>query len=113
MNSYSVRCIFEVPKEDFNTLEFLYEERITVWRAADIDEALDKAVKEAEDYSEAYSFTYTGLAQAYWMISKADLDGVEVFSLMRESDLSADEYLNAFFSTGNERQQGKRIEKAG
>jgi hypothetical protein len=111
MNSYSVRCIFEVPKADFNLLEFLYEERITVWRAADIDEALDKAVKEAEDYSEAYSLTYTGLAQAYWMFTETGLDGVEVFSLMRESNLSSDEYVNTFFSTGDERQQGKRMKE--
>jgi len=30
--------------------------------------------------------------------------GSEVFSLLRNSDLQPDEYLNAFFDTGSERQ---------
>ncbi|GAA5118868.1 hypothetical protein JIN84_22525 [Luteolibacter yonseiensis] len=106
MNSYSVRCIFEVPKEHSNKSAFLYEERITIWRAKDIDEAIDKAAEEAEIYADSNSLSYTGLAQAYWMFTKTDLDGVEVFSLMRESGLKTDDYLDAFFSTGNERQKG-------
>lgn len=107
MDSYSVRCVFEVPKENFNTLEFLYEERITIWCAEDMDEAIDKAVAEAGRYAEANSLSYTGLAQAYWMFTKTELSGVEVFSLMRESELPVESYLDAFFSTGNERQRGK------
>ena len=107
MNSYSVRCIVEIPKEEFNSLAYLYEERITAWLATDIDQAIDKAITEVEDYCEANGYKFTGLSQAYWMTENAQLDGVEVFSLLRESDLPSDEYLDAFFSTGNERQAGK------
>lgn len=38
------------------------------------------------------------------MLFTAPRDGAEVFSLMRDSDLEPDDYLDAFFSTGNERQ---------
>jgi hypothetical protein len=105
MNSYGVRCIFDCPKEEFNTLGYLYEERITVWKADDIDLALDRAIDEAKSYANTNRFTYSGLAQAFWMISPIDVDGVEVFSLLRESDLELDHYLSSFFSNGHERQK--------
>jgi len=105
MNSYGIRCIFSCPKEDFNTLTYLYEERITVWTADDIDAALDRAINEAKSYADANEFTYSGLAQAFWMFTEIDVSGVEVFSLLRESDLEADVYLSLFFSTGHERQK--------
>ena len=108
MNSYSVRCIVEIPKEEFNSLAYLYEERITVWTATDIDQAIDKAITEVKDYCEANGYKFTGLSQAYWMTEDLPADGVEIFSLLRESDLSSGEYLDAFFSTGNERQAGKQ-----
>ena len=44
------------------------------------------------------------LAQSYQLFD-APADGVEVFSLLRTSDLSPSNYLNAFFDTGGERQQ--------
>jgi hypothetical protein len=31
-----------------------------------------------------------------------DVDGIEVFSLIRESDLEADDYLTKYFDTGKE-----------
>jgi len=108
MNSFAVRCVIEIPKEEFNTLSHLYEERITVWLAADIDEAIDKAIAEVGGYSMKNNFSYTGLSQGYQMYSQVDLDGVEVFSLLRESDLPPEEYLDTFFSTGSERQANKK-----
>jgi hypothetical protein len=32
-------------------------------------------------------------------------DGSEVFALMRDSELSSDEYLDTYFSTGTERER--------
>jgi pentatricopeptide repeat protein len=45
----------------------------------------------------------SGLAQAYALSDDLG-DGAEVFSLMRDSDLGPDDYLDAFFSTGDERE---------
>ncbi len=109
MNSYAVRCVVQLPKKESNERSFLYEERITVWRAVDIDEAIEKAEKEVADYSKQNGFLFAGLSQAYWMFSQIELDGVEVFSLLRESHLPTEEYLDAFFSTGNERETCKRV----
>ena len=86
-------------------MAYRYEERITVWKADDIDAALDLAIDEAKSYADANGFSYAGLAQAFWMFSQIDVNGVEVFSLMRESDLEVDEYLESFFSNGHERQK--------
>lgn len=108
MNTYGVRCIFKCPKASFNTLEYLYEERITLWNAEDADKAIDKAIDEAEAYADKNGLTYTGLAQSYWMFTAIDASGVEVFSLMRESDLELETYLDTFFSNGDERQKTDR-----
>jgi hypothetical protein len=102
---YSVRCVVAVgwpPEAVGNT----YEERITLWRAESADQAVARAEAEAEDYAaeiEDGPSTYTGLAQCYRLADEPG-DGAEVFSLMRESELAADDYLDRFFDTGSERQ---------
>lgn len=106
MQSYGIRCVFELPTESINTKKFLYEERVTVWRATDIDEAIDMAAEEACAYcSDKKGSRFTGFSQAFWMFDPINLNGVEVFSLLRESDLEQEDYLDHFFSTGDERQQ--------
>lgn len=102
---FSVRCIFAKgwPPEAVGS----YEERVTLWRAASMEEALRSAEQEAREYALAIADgpdTYLGLAQAY-MLADEPGHGAEVFSLIRKSDLAHDEYLDAFFDTGDERQQ--------
>lgn len=108
MKSFAVRCLFRTRNLDFNTLENLYEERITVWRANNADDAMDRAIAEAHDYANKPGFSYLGLCQSFWMFTEIDADGVEVFSLLRESDLDADTYLDTFFSNGDERHRSNR-----
>lgn len=96
---YAVRCIFRW-HEPYDT----YEERITVWRATSLDEAIELAEQEAAEYAEAGPFEYLKLAQAYWLGDEAIQAGAEVFSLLRDSDLAPKDYLNTFFTTGAERQ---------
>jgi hypothetical protein len=56
-------------------------------------------------YAEALTATrFLGLAQAYAMYGSPG-PGAEVFSLIRESALDSDRYVNAFFETGGEYQQ--------
>jgi len=94
---YSVRCIFRWLGPP------TYEERITIWQGSSLDEAIELAESEAHSYAELTGSEFLGLSQAY-EISDGPMTGAEVFSLLRESDLEPDAYLDAFFDTGTERQ---------
>jgi hypothetical protein len=96
---YSVRCIFQSPSDSGTA----YEERVTLWQAADIDTAIEMAEAEAAEHATELDLEYTGLAQAYWLFEEPS-NGTEVFALIRESPLETDDYLDRFFDTGHERQ---------
>ncbi len=94
---YSVRMIFEHSPGG-------YEERVTLWRAHSPERAIERAVGEANDYCRDTGAIYCGLAQSFQLFDEPH-DGAEVFSLIRESDLGAADYLDGFFDTGTERQR--------
>ena len=106
---FAVRCVFRQGwplLADDGHAGSRYEERITLWRAANVDEAIEKAEREALDYAAAIDDApdeYLGLAQAYALVDLPD-DGAEVFSLIRDSTLEPDAYLDSFFDTGREHQ---------
>ena len=95
---YGVRCVFHWTE----AAERPYEERITLWRAADLDSALVLAEEEAREYAEHNGVSYVGLAQAYATGTEELAPGSEVFSLLRDSALPPEEYLDRFFDTGGE-----------
>jgi hypothetical protein len=82
----------------------VYEERITLWVAGDIDEAIALAEEEARTYASG-AHDYLGYCQAYSLIESIGVSGVEVFSLLRQSDLSPKGYIDAFFDTGEEHER--------
>lgn len=92
------------PRPDQET-RFLYEERITAWNTDSFEAAIDEAEKEAQEYAKEGGEALD-LFQAYWLFDEIGLipQGTEVFSLLRESDLEASDYLDAFFDTGTEYQ---------
>lgn len=95
---FSVRCVFQVSGAG------AYEERITLWKVREFSEAISCAENEAREYSETLDgLEYLGLAQGFLLADEPG-QGSEVFSLIRESDLSKDEYLDTFFDTGTEHQ---------
>lgn len=100
---YAVRAVIR-----FNDGEptSTYEERITLWRAPSADEAIELAEAEATNYAESLEHAeYTGFAQSFSLFLGDSVGhGDEVFSLMRDSDLDTDDYLDAFFDTGAEHQ---------
>jgi hypothetical protein len=98
---YAVRSIFAVPGE----AESAYEERITLWQAASLDDALGRADAEATEYAEFMGSEHlAGVAQAYPLADAPPRDGAEVFSLVRDSALPPTPYVERFFTTGRERQ---------
>lgn len=99
---YSVRSIFH-----WASLSS-YEERITLWECDSFEVAITNAEREAELYTKTteesgFVVAYSGLSQAY-RLTGPPANGMEVFSLLRDSVLSPDEYLTRFFDTGDERQ---------
>ncbi|MEU1090060.1 hypothetical protein ACFYPN_31610 [Streptomyces sp. NPDC005576] len=81
----------------------MYEERVTLWKADSLDEAITFAESEALEYCEVLEeVDYANFAEAFEMVD-APGEGSEVFSLMRESTLSSGEYVSRFFDTGEER----------
>lgn len=96
---FGVRCVFRWSRPP------TYEERITLWRAGSLDDAIARAEQEAAGYAERLGSEYLEIAQAYWIGAERPDEGSEVFSLMRDSDLEPDDYLDAFYDTGNERQR--------
>lgn len=102
MESFSVRCIFKWSPRADQTLKHLYEERITLWQAENLEQAIEFSEKEASEYSDE-SCEFLGLSQGYAMYESAKESGIEVFSLLRESDLEPELYLNSFFDSGLER----------
>lgn len=103
---YAVRCVFGHPTDE-GSEGTTYEERITLWRATSAAEAIARAEVEAQEYVTAVgdgSSAYLGLAQAYQLDDDPD-DRAEVFSLMRDSELEPQEYLETFFIAGSEREE--------
>lgn len=102
---FAVRCVFRHARSGTGPDgdPFVYEERITLWRATGFEEAIASAEREAVAYSADIDKTYVGLAQAYELFEPPTA-GAEIFSLLRESSLDSDAYVTRFFDTGAERQ---------
>lgn len=96
---FSARTVYEHDKPG----DGLFEERIVLLRAADFEEAMARAEAEAKSYAEAVSGTFSGYVSVFELSEEQIGDGAEVFSLMRDSDLPADQYIDRFYTTGDER----------
>ncbi|WP_073907132.1 hypothetical protein [Streptomyces sp. CB00455] len=95
---FSARGVFHHQEPD------TYEERVTLWLAVDADEAIAEAERDAAQYCEDLPGTeYLGLMQVYDIRDEPG-HGIEVFSLMRDSALPPERYLDTYFDTGTERQ---------
>jgi hypothetical protein len=99
---YGVRCLFRWRSSESGP----YEERITLWRARSADEAIELAEREAGEYSDGGRIEFIGFSQSYRIYQEDGIGvGTEVFSLLRDSDLSPVNYIDAFFQTGGEHER--------
>src|SRR4051812_43383434 len=105
MASFSVRCVFRWKPRPDQARRHLYEERITLWRANDIDDAIALAEVEAQSYASDSEVQYLEFCQAYALFEDLETNALEVFSLLRASDLEPAQYLNTFFNTGTEHER--------
>jgi hypothetical protein len=72
-----------------------------LWQAQSIDQAIELAEQEAEDYA-SENMEFLGYSQAYALFESVPANGIEVFSLLRDSDLEPDKYIDTYFATGTE-----------
>jgi|SRR3990167_584682 len=100
--SFSVRCLFRWEPRPDQKATHLYEERITLWQAISINQAIEFAEQEAEEYA-SDGMEFLGYSQGYALFESVPVNAIEVFSLLRESDLEPKQYIDAFFDTGTER----------
>jgi hypothetical protein len=103
MPSFSVRCLFRWRRFNTEQAHHTYEERITLWNAASFDAAIAFAEEEAREYAQDNGFEVLDLCQAYELVDEVAVHGVEVYSLLRDSSLEPEEYIDTFFDTGDER----------
>lgn len=100
-----MRCLIRYASADAASDIGTYEERITLWRAASFEEAIERAEQEATRYASQLGGTYVELAQAFNLAASETVgDGAEVFSLLRDSPLAPEEYVAQFFETGDEQE---------
>ncbi|MFJ4776371.1 hypothetical protein [Streptomyces sp. NPDC088762] len=98
---YAVRCVFQWDAGESTP----YEERLTLWQATSMDEAIARAESEAHTYAGENGHHYLELAQCYRLATPGRPgDGDEVFSLLRDSPLDGQAYLDRYFDTGQEHQ---------
>ncbi|HEX3958842.1 MAG TPA: hypothetical protein VHZ03_19805 [Trebonia sp.] len=97
---YGVRCVYWWAEWDNQP----FEERITLWRTTSLAHAVELAEQEAMRYaSDDSGIEYVGFCQGYGPCEGDNVrDGMVVFSLLRDSDLPPDKYIEAFFDTEGE-----------
>jgi hypothetical protein len=99
---HGVRCLFRWPGWE----GWPYEERVTLWRASSLESAVGLAAAEAAQYAAESEerIEYLGVTQGYGPCEGDEVaDGMVVFALVRASPLPPEEYLDAFFDTGEGR----------
>jgi hypothetical protein len=98
---YAVRCVFQW--DDWEGTP--YEERLTLGQATSIRHAIARAEAEARTCAEESGHRYLEPAQCYELATAGRPDdGDEIFSLLRDSPLDEEAYLDHYFDTGHEHQ---------
>ena len=103
---YSAKTIYKTHTVEDGRPTTVFEERVVLFRATDSDDTIAKAEAEAAEYCRTSCGTeYLGFLDVYHVGDEAIGHGKEVYSLMRNSDLSNKDYLAHFYDDGKERRQ--------
>ena len=91
---FSVRCLLQ---HDGG-----FEERMTLWRALSFEAARAEAEDESQLYGHLVGARHVGVVGSFCLAEDSPGQGSELFSLRRDSPLSAEDYLSRFLLTGAE-----------
>ena len=99
---FSAKCIFRSELIEDGKFVSIFEERIVLVRGFELDEAFDKAEQEAKKYAAENKSAFLACVGVY-IVQDPIEDGAEVFSVLRESNTSNDDYLKTYYQTHSER----------
>jgi hypothetical protein len=92
---YGVRYLVHEKENDF------YEERIIILRADNSDAALDKGTINAKEYCESLGYILHYIEE-FPIVDDAIEEYSEVYSIMRETPDSPEDYVKKYMKTGDE-----------
>jgi hypothetical protein len=106
---YSAKTVYRHKLAQDGEEKTVFEERVVLFHATTFDEAIAKAEAEVHGYCLGNgNAVYRGFARVYWLPDESVGDGCEIYSLMRDSSLSDQEYLARFHDDGHERWMDER-----
>jgi len=100
---YSVKCLFHHPARKSDSEDFLYEERVTLWKAASFEEAHQFAEQEARQYASEAKCVFVALTDSFHLFEEKLSPGAEVYSSMRGSNLRPADFRKTFCVTARDR----------
>jgi hypothetical protein len=100
---YSVRCLFHHPTRQKPGEDFLYEERITLWRAPSFQEAHRLAEEEARQYAIEADCVFVDSTDSFHLFDEEISQGSEIYSVMRGSNMQPPVYKSTFCITDRDR----------
>jgi hypothetical protein len=100
---YSVKCLFHHPTRKAAGEDFLYEERITLWKASSFEEAHRLAEEEARQYASEAKCVFVASTDSFHLFEEELSVGTEAYSMMRGSNLQPAAYRKTFCVTARDR----------
>ncbi|MEO7098583.1 MAG: hypothetical protein ABI162_04420 [Luteolibacter sp.] len=98
-----MRCLFSHPTRAKDDDGHLYEERVTLWKCGNLDEAYRLARIEAETYAKEADAIFIDTTDAFHLFDAECGHGSEVWSVMRGSHFDAQTYTNTCVTTARDR----------
>jgi hypothetical protein len=105
LNWYGAKTIYRHDLIEDDTAKTLFEERVVLFQTVDFGGAIAQAEAEAKAYALNHDVEYLEFMDVFHIFDEKVGHGTEVYSLMRESRLSEQDYLDRFYDDGNEHRQ--------
>ncbi|MBP7860299.1 DUF4288 domain-containing protein [bacterium] len=98
---FGVKTVYKFDALSNDCPDPVFEERVVLFRAVDFNQAINLAEEEALIYAKEGNCKFTGFVNAF-IIADEPAEKIEVYSLMRTSKLSEQDYLDHYYDSGTE-----------
>jgi hypothetical protein len=100
---YTVKCLFHHPTRKAEGEAYLFEERVTLWKADTFEAAHRLAEAEAREYASEANCVFVASTDSFHLFDRIVKQGTEVYSIMRGSNLKPNVYRDTFCITKRDR----------